>query len=239
MKKSIIILLVIAGILLILGIWQKNNIEAIYMYFTKDATEVSEILETNKKNLEEEISKYAEDIPRALTKEEEEKIASGEMSIEEAANMLLEEETEDESKPVAEDSKEPENEKEEKPQTDEKDDKKTKEGSIIKKYTAQFYSMKAYYMGQLSQIESKAKAEYAALSREEKKNLSKTAFISKYASYAMSLQSECDGKVESLLNEMKKELKAIGGDTKIITTIRDAYEAEKAARKAYYLSLVG
>ncbi len=240
MRKKIVVFAIIVAILLGLGLWQKNNLKAIYMYFTSDTEEVSKILETNRENLEKEISKYSEDVPRALTKEEEELIASGELSVEDATKMLLEENNKNENVPENENPGKAETEnpplKEEKP---EKDGKKNDESAIIKKYTAQFYSMKAYYMGQLSQIESKAKAEYTSLSTEEKKNLSKAAFVGKYASYALNLQSECDSKVDSLLKDMKKELKEAGADTGIITTIKEAYEAEKTARKAYYLNLVG
>ena len=86
---------------------------------------------------------------------------------------------------------------------------KTKEkntgSDIIKKYTAKFYSLKAYYLGQLGSIESQAKSDYSALTKEQKKSLSKTAFASKYINYALSLESECDSQVESLLAEMKRE----------------------------------
>ena len=239
MIKKVIILALIVAILLGIGLWQRNNIKAIYMYFTNDAEGVSAILDKNIETLEKEISKYAEDIPRALTKEEEERIASGEISIEEATEMLLKDNAEGENLPGNE--KEAPYETEKIPEKEENSEviRKNNESAIIKRYTAQFYSMKAYYMGQLSQIESKAKSEYTSLSKEEKKNLSKAAFVGKYASYALNLQSECDSKVTDLLKNMKKELKDIGADTGIISTIKEAYESEKAARKAYYLNLVG
>ncbi len=240
MRKKIIVFVVISALLLGLGIWQKNNIKALYMYFTTDKEAVSAVIDKQRENLKEEISKYTEDIPREFTKEEEEMIASGEISLEEAAKIILGEENEDANAP--ENEIKTEEVKEKPPTVQEKtpeEIKKEKESTIIKKYTAQFYSLKAYYMGQLSQIESKAKTEYASMSKEEKKNLSKATFVGKYASYALNLQSECDKKVDTLLKDMKKELKETGADIRIISTIKEAYEAEKAARKAYYLNLVG
>ncbi len=236
MKKTLVIVSVVAVILLSLLFWQKNNIEALYMYLTKDSVEVSEFIEKTNKELSEEISKYSDDIPRNFTKEEEEKIASGEISIEEAANILL---SEEKDPLISENSGNEIKEEPGKTENPAPTDNKAKVSSIIKRYTAQFYSMKAYYMGQLSQIEGKARAEYSALSKEEKKNLSKATFVGQYAGYALSLQSECDKKVESLLSDMKKELKEAGGDTSIISVIKEAYETEKAAKKAYYLNLVG
>lgn len=116
--------------------------------------------------------------------------------------------------------------------------KENKAAPIIKRYTAELYSMKAYYIGQLSQIESRARNEFDTMDPEEKRKLSKASFIAKYAGYATTLMVECDGKVNSLLSNMKQELTDAGQDTAVISTIRQAYESEKAARKAYYLNMV-
>ena len=43
---------------------------------------------------------------------------------------------------------------------------------------------------------------------------------------------------ESYAKLMKDELKAVGGDVAIIDVIKQAYENEKAARKAYYMNMV-
>jgi hypothetical protein len=53
----------------------------------------------------------------------------------------------------------------------------------------------------------------------------------------ISMESECDNKVDTVLTNMRNELAAIGADTSIVDTIEDAYIEEKALRKSYYLSL--
>ncbi len=253
MKKISIILLITAVIISALCIWQRNNIKAVYIFLTTDSESVEKLLEENKKALDDKIKTYSEYAPRNLTVEEEKKIASGELSMEEAAKLLLEgteEEKGAESEATApEIETEVKNEVEaEKPADKNVTEKnntaeqiaenKKKEGEIIRNYTAQFYSMKAYYIGQLSQIEAQAKKDYSAMSAEEKNNLSKTAFVNKYMGYATALQSECDTKVNSLLKSMKTELKAVNGDISIIDVIQQAYSDEKAARKAYYMNMV-
>ncbi len=257
MKKACSIILAIIILLSALCIWQRNNLKAVYLFLTNDTEDVERILEENRATLEEKVKEYGDYVTRGLTAEEEAQIASGELSVEEATKMLLEEaekaaeekineeaekeaETVEDVVPVTPDAKEPvkETEKEEKTSSQKAESDKKKEGEIIRNYTAQFYSLKAYYMGQLSQIETRAKNDYSALSKEEKKNLSKASFISKYVGYATSLQNECDGKVNSLLKSMKEELKAIGADTAIIGVIQQTYEQEKAARKAYYMNMV-
>lgn len=246
MKKRYVVLLVVCMLIATLCIWQRNNIKALIIFATSDKASTEELIEKNKEQLDEALKKHSEAVPRPLTKEEEDMIASGELSVEEAVNILLSEgDASSEQSP-------------EKPQdassstkpagntpaasspssSSVTDDKKSKENAIIKRYTAELYSMKAYYIGQLNQIEGRARSEFSSMSAAEKSNLSKAAFVAKYAGYATSLLGECDGRVSSLLSEMKSELSAVGGDMSIISTIKQAYESEKAARKAYYLNMV-
>ena len=250
MKKWMIILLVFVILFTALVVWQRNNIEALYLYLTNDEEEMEQIVEKNRKELEEKIKEYGEDIPRNFTAEEEAMIASGEMTIEEATELILSEsegKVPTEEKAPNEDAEEGGKKPEEtddtkalgKDEKESKENKKAAESEIIRRYTAKFYSLKAYYMGQLSGLEASAKSEYASLTKEQKKSLSKTAFAGKYISYASALQGECDAQVEALLSQMKSELDAVGGDSSIISTIRQTYNGEKAAKKAYYLSLIG
>lgn len=253
MKKRYAVLLIILLFVAALCFWQRNNIEALFIFATNDKASTERLIEENKEKLDEELKQYADVVPRSLTPEEEEKIASGEMSISDAVKMLLDEtETEstvesekgsgetksDSEAPSAAQPKEEPSSQPSPGQTVVKKNDKEKENSIIKRYTAELYSMKAYYIGQLSQIEGRARSEFSAMTPAEKKNLSKAAFVGKYAGYATSLLGECDSRVNSLLSQMKSELSAVGGDMAIISTIRQAYESEKAARKAYYLNMV-
>ena len=114
----------------------------------------------------------------------------------------------------------------------------SEESNIIKKYTAQFYSLKAYYSGQLSSLESQAKSEYINARKNKQSGVTKTSVAAKYIGRATSLQSECDGKVSALLSNMKAELKAIGGNLSVVDTMKSAYESEKAARKAQYMNMM-
>lgn len=54
----------------------------------------------------------------------------------------------------------------------------------------------------------------------------------KYAKLGSELEAECDKKMNSLLGELEKELKATGQSTSIITEIRNLYNEEKAIKKA-------
>lgn len=250
MKKRYIVLCAVVIIVAALCIWQQNNIKALFIFATNNSEQTEKLIEENKNKISEVMEKYPEASVRELTEEEEEKIANGEMSVSEAVDMLISEANEkisgsnssqSESKPS--DSVSPTTPSQQTSDASGKTNNSansnhSKESAIIQRYTAELYSMKAYYIGQLNQIEGKARAEYSAMSATEKKNLSKAVFVGKYVGYATGLLGECDGKVNSLLASMKSELKAVGGDLSIISTIKQAYEGEKAARKAYYLNMV-
>lgn len=289
MKKRYIILIITVLLIAALGIWQRNNIDALIIFSTHSTEDTEKLIQENKEKLTESLKQYSDVVPRDLTPEEEEKIASGEMSVAEATEMLMAEaesskvnneensvstpssssnsETKTDlvkkdpvqsstpaqispsndntstTKPTQSGSSSPskDNTSTTKPpqsSTATSTKKENKSAPIIKRYTAELYSMKAYYIGQLSQIESRAKNEYDSMTQREKDTLSKASFIAKYAGYATTLMVECDGKVNSLLSSMKQELTDAGQDTAVISTIRQAYESEKAARKAYYLNMV-
>ncbi len=253
MKKWMIALLVAIALIVALCFWQRNNIKALYLFMTNDKAGVEQIIENNRKDLEDKIKEYGEDMPRNFTPEEEEKIASGEITVDEAVELLLGEEpsveenegtlieeNEEPSADVPEENKTSAVNEENSDKADSKDKAKEKNpgSDIIKRYTAKFYSLKAYYLGQLGSIESQAKSDYSALTKEQKKSLSKASFASKYINYALSLESECDSQVESLLAEMKTELTEAGADISVIGVIRQAYNSEKAAKKADYMSIL-
>lgn len=291
MKKRYIVLIIIVLLIAALGFWQRNNIEALIIFSTHSTEGTEKLIEENKEKLAESLKQYSDVVPRDLTPEEEAKIASGELSVAEATEMLLSEtessqikngenseaipssssDGETKTEPVkdsiqsgtpsqsgstsaSEDSTSTAKPAQSSTTSASKDStsttkpaqssttsstkKENKAAPIIKRYTAELYSMKAYYIGQLSQIESRARNEFNNMNPEEKGKLSKASFIAKYAGYATTLMVECDGKVNSLLSGMKQELTAAGQDTAVISTIRQAYESEKAARKAYYLNMV-
>jgi len=87
-------------------------------------------------------------------------------------------------------------------------------------------------------MEATVKSEYAAMPAEKKNLVGKKELVSKHMGVALGLMNQCDAKVEALIAELETELKKIGGDTSIIRTIKNAYENEKALKKAQYLKLL-
>ena len=228
MKKSkkiwLIVLFVVFIALVALAIWQWNTMKAVYYFSTiKTSDEIAEKIDEQKKNREDIVSKYIGGTVRDFTEEEERQIIEGKMSVEEATQLIKNEfnlsigKTEQNSVST---------------------DKKKEIDDYIAENIIQLYSYKAYYLGQLGQIEKAAKTDYKALPVKDRNLISKQAIVDKYLGTANALLIECDSKVHSIMNSIEERLKENNMDTSIVSQIEKSYEEEKALKKAYYMSLL-
>lgn len=101
----------------------------------------------------------------------------------------------------------------------------------------EIYVLRASFVGQLDGLLQQAKAEYNALSPEQREK-QKSSLTSKYIGLAGNLESSCDSQMEAILSRIQKHLKETGGDTSLIKEIRKVYENEKALKKSYYMSMM-
>ncbi len=226
MKRWIKILLAVLTVLVIVTaavmVWQRNNINAVVTTITKTEDEIASELDDSKEKLRTEVKeKYNADLVSDFTAEEERKIIKGEISAENAVK-ILEEKYKDANK-----------------QNASSQNKGETVDKLIGDKVIELYSLKAYYLGKLGQIEAKVKKEYIAMPEEKKNLIGKQELVAKYIGTATSLLNQCDNEVNKLLKELESELKALKEDTSVVKTIRDAYEKEKALKKAYYLKLLG
>lgn len=227
-KKIVLVLLIVLMIAVcFVGIWQRNNISAVIKTFSKTDVELAQELDNTKKELEKNLKEHVPDVVSDFTAEEEKKIMTGEMTVEEAVSRLNERYEEATKK----------NELGSNPGNVSNADSKEAE-KLISEKIVELYSLKAYYLGQLGQMEAAVKRDYIALPESKKTLVGKTELVEKYMGVATSLLNQCDAKVNDLLKELEKEIKAVGGDTSIIKTIHASYENEKAVKKAYYLKLL-
>lgn len=266
----ILIFIVIAGIVSV-GFWQADNIRAGLMAVTKTSDQIAVDMNTNKKQLEEELQKTYPMIISDFTAEEERMIMTGEITVEEAVEMMQEryekklnelgdiwnydsissDDIFNTSDLTAKDSKGNKKDSKNQPSNSSKVDSKQSGGkasgsaklsgdvdAIVGDRIVELYSLKAYYLGQLGQIEASAKSDYLSLPKEKRGLMGKNAIINKYMGVAMGHMNSCDAKVNSLLAGLEADLRAANADTSIVKTIRDAYESEKTMKKAYYASLL-
>ncbi len=216
--------MIITAVLIALFVWQYDNIMAVVKVVSNTNEEIAKEIDDSKILLEENLKEQYPSVISDFTAEEERQIIKGELSVEDAVAGL---------------NKKYETAKDEKKSNQSQSVSSPEADALIGDKAIELYSLKAYYLGQIGQMEAAVKKEYAKLPKEEKNLVGKQALVNKYMSTALALLSQCDAQVEELLAELKGDLEELNADTTIIKTIRNAYENEKTLKKAYYLSLLG
>lgn len=224
------ILLVIAVIAAAgLCYWQKENLKAVVDSRTYTTDELTDKIAESKHETEQVIAEYDTPIMRDFTLEEEDKIRKGELTPEEAMQLIMTPETGTASETEKSEKSEstggtaPSQAKPENPAN-----------SIVANYLQQVYGLKAYYLGELGRVESEMRSVYVNSGKDKS---AIPGIIQSYLPEVGSLESECDSKISSLLNSMRSELSAIGADTSVADKIYNAYLNEKSLKKSYYLSM--
>lgn len=227
MKKKIKVLLIFLLVFILIfgmGVWQWNNIVAVYKTVTKTQEQLEQEINKNKQELEKELNRKYSTIVSDFSAEDEKKLITGEITVEQAVKTLNERY---------------ENKKNEKNSAGQFNGiNAEKIDELIGDKVIELYSLKAYYLGQLGQMEATVKSEYAAMPAEKKNLVGKKELVSKHMGVALGLMNQCDAKVAELVAQLETDLKKLGGDTSIIKTIKDTYENEKALKKAQYLKLL-
>ncbi len=218
-----IVLSVLSAILLALiavCVWQLDNINAVIKTMTSTSEQIAREMDDTKKQLEDDLKQQYPSVISDFTAEEEKKIIKGEMSVDEAVEAL--------NKKYQASKKNVAVQKTSNAEID----------RLIGEKTIELYSLKAYYLGQLGQMEAVVKKDYAALPKEKKNLIGKQEIVSKHMGTALGLLEQCDSQVDALLSELKADLESLNADTSIIQTIRTSYENEKNLKKAYYIKLM-
>lgn len=242
---SIGVLVAVLGV----GIWQKENVHALWegMNYTED--QLKNQMETSKEKVQESLEQYEIDGIRDLTVEEEEQLMKGEISIEEALDLIMNRESESAIKEEEGSAKKEGLENTEAPTTptssaDSKvstlstETDKPEVGQIVEKYVEKMYTLQATFLSELGAIEAKARAVFARLPKEERNLSTAQKLAPSFINEGLALESKCDSEVSSLLNSFEAELKEAGANTDIVKNMREAYQTQKRLKKAYYLSAI-
>ncbi len=239
LKVILTLVLAFALVVCVFAYKQRENIKAFIESRTQTSEQLSARITESKQQVQDAISVYDLPIKRDFTLEEEEKIRKGELSVEDAMKLITVSETA-ENTDTASDSTASSAGSSSSGQSGAQSDTTTASArhdpadSIVANYVQQVYGLKAYYIGALGQLEGEMRSVYVNSGRDKTKI---AGIVQSYMPRIGSLESECDGKIASLLASMRSELSAVGADTSIADTIYDAYLNEKALKKAYYLSM--
>lgn len=241
MKKVLkVTLLSLGGSLLVLGglaCWQYQNIQAAWSGLTTSPEQIQEEIQEVKTQVSDALITYNIKGIRDLTVEEEAKLRSGEITLEEAIDLMVSDKEGNEGE---------EQDTEDKGNTTDQtnavkevnvtDEIKQQVDDVVAQYAAQMYTLKAKYVSLLAGVESRAKSAFFSLPKEQQNLKGLQKIGGSFIGEAMNLESQCNSEVGAMLLELEQSLKALGADTGVVDTMRKAYENEKSLKKAYYLS---
>lgn len=214
-SKVLIIILAICAVivaaLVIVGIWQRDNIKALILTATNDSQSLEEKLQKQEQDRQDLLERYDLKDPNTSNDLED---GSGDTSD-------------------APDGEQPEDDD----QAPDDADQNAEDGdNAIQQAVNDLYALEGTYMSRISGVVSSVKAEYLALPKEERTSSKKAELVSSGMSQLSALESQCDAAVEAQLAVIKTELQAQGKDDKLVQEIRALYRESKATQKAAFLT---
>jgi|LSQX01.3.fsa_nt_gb hypothetical protein len=105
---------------------------------------------------------------------------------------------------------------------------------IVDKYTAKFYALRNVALSNINSLISQALNEYNNTS-DNKKSSEKVSLGYKYLRLGRSLEKEIDAKFNSILNDMRSELKKYNLPTSSVNEAQKTYDVEKSERRSYLI----
>lgn len=239
MKKRYIFLciLVIFVVLATILAWVNfDNIKAIYKAIQYDTHEIENRLVENEKKSSEMLEKYNHSKINPLSDEDSEKLTKGELTEEEAINLVLGkvessgQETTDKNEVVQ--SKPSQTTETEQNQTQMSEEDENRLGELI----AKVYVLKAKYNKLIHQENYEAADDFYTLPKEQQTKDKKYELGAVFMRNVLKLQDQCDAEMEQIFSEMETLLKANNMTLELVDEIKTAYQEEKELKKAYYVN---
>ena len=206
--------ILIVGIIAV-GIWQRNNIKALWIALNEDTETIAEKQEQQKAKRQEILEKY-EIVPN------EEILASGNGIDIQAIIDEIQQGTEaaknDESgsgTAVAGEEDEP------------NADMETTGKEAIQKYIAALYALEDQYLSELDQIVESTKTEFWSLPKEEQTKKNKLQLVQTKMSQLVEAEKQCDNEVEQILSAIQQVLYKQNEDNTLVEEIRAGFASEK------------
>ena len=231
-KRFLCVLLALAAVIGGICCWQRNNLRALGMSLRLSQDELSGEMDRQRERTEE-ASRQAGVNVRALTDEEKEALRGSEVSREELIDRIA-----DGAQPAADESAAGETAAPSPaPEPQEQEDGEAALRGQLARQIAEIYVMEAEYTDWLAQANQAAIDEFTALPESEQTTANKYSIGMKYLSAALEQEKECDARMKAAEDSVRSLLTQLGEDTSLADEIHAAYLEEKAAKKAYYLSL--
>ena len=243
MKKRHIFLIILALIVVVVGVFayiNRGNIAAVIHGLTTSTEDLNQKRQESNKKAAEAVKQYGVESIRPLTEEESEKLSKGELTEEEAINLILGK-TEETTEQAGENTPDKDVSSSGKPdaQQQKQDDKIKEANAEIAQLVGKMYVLKSQFTNEILEVKKWVVKEYQKLKPEEKKSDSIKMKIGRVALDDVAvLEKECDAQVEEILSKITELLTESGQSTDLVKQIRNAYEEEKQLTKSYYISKI-
>ncbi|MDR1329739.1 MAG: hypothetical protein LBK23_09080 [Oscillospiraceae bacterium] len=218
------------------ALWQRENIRALINSKQYSGAEIERMLAEQDVNAGKILEKLPDISIRPLTEDEKEKVRSGELSENEALNMMLGSAGNSYPRPppsgtVAGDgnvktSAPPD------PVPSPEDERQKRAAELV----AKVYVLRESMTGQIDGLISAAKSDYGALPEEERTAAKKQELAARYLGEISAMEGSCDAQMKEIVGELEAILKEIGADASAAAEIMQAYKEEKNLKKSYFLS---
>lgn len=223
MKKIKNIVLIIFLLLLItvatIVYWQRDNILALINATKYSSEDLETKIDSNRENLQEELKNYTTKSISDISVEDEQKLLMGEITLEEVLKKY--------NLPSGEKADVTESTKNNAKTIDE----------AVNTAVSEINVLKAEFISELGQIVNNAKAQYVALPKEKQNGETIKQIVLDNIDYVAEIEKRYDTEVDYVLSSLRSELTRLNGDTEIVQTLRDSYDAEIKMKKSYYMNL--
>lgn len=242
-KKKIILCIVVVLILTLLaGAWLcRDLIKVVFSGITETPEQLQQKKEELDNKQKEALESAGVENIRPLDEKEKEALDKGDITKDEAIEIITGKTTMDEIKQNKESgttSDKPSDKPADKPSDKPEEQQKPQENPVneeVARIIGEIYVLEANFTSQLRALEVWAINEYESVTKEQKPAKKKELAAIGFPKLA-ALEKDCDSKVNALLSEMTTVLKNAGQSTELVKQIRDAYEEKKIVTKSHYIS---
>ena len=260
------VLLILLAVILVLGvgigIWQRDNLKALYLARTQTPEQISSASETAREEQRNALAERGVDIPLPSLEDLERMMeegtrdnpkgneGAGETDPEVSTAPQPTEPPQQDPAPTTSPTQPSQAAQPEQAQAPEQTEPTAQpeptaepeqpevptEQSLIAAATTELYQYEAQVMGRLGALKAQAIEQYRALPKEEQTAAARMNLAIGALSAAKAMEGEVDGQVQSVLNRLRAELREIGADDSIVYDLWNYYCSEKESIKAYYMS---
>lgn len=235
-RKTKITCGVLAGVLLAVGAVgyaQRGNVDAVLKAAQYSADEIEEKRKENQQKVQEKVDSMPTITVRDLTEEERQALRDGSVTQEELTEKLVEAVS---PQPTPDITADPAPAASAPAETQSAAVEPTQWEKDLSALVARVYVLREEYTIELDNMLSEAKAEYRAMTAEQRTKTALMKFAKGYVTRALALEKECDAKMDDVVSQMEDIIKENNGDMTLADTVVETYASEKSLKKAWYMA---